>query len=180
MRVADQSTSPLRSVVRHENRSDIDAIYRLTQRAFAGKPYSGGDEQDLINALRDDGALTLSLVAEDCGVVVGYAAISPALAADGTNGWYALGPIAVDPARQRRGIGGDLINDSMNRLIALQARGCIVLGDTGYYPRHGFVPRPDLAPKDQPAQHYMIRSLNGETPQTVVAFHPTFQMTGTA
>ena len=166
-------------VVRSEEPSDIEPIHQLTRRAFHGKPYSEGDEQDLIDALRGVGALTLSLVAEDSGAIIGHVAISPAFAADGTDGWYALGQISVEPAHQRQGIGGRLIKDSMEQLIALTARGCIVLGDTNSYPRHGFVPRPDLAPEDQPAQHYMVRALNGVPENTVVSFHPIFQVTGT-
>jgi putative acetyltransferase len=169
----------LACVIRLETPADTRAINDLTTRAFRGKPCSDGDEQDLINALRDAGVLTLSLVADAAGLIVGHVAISPAFAADGSDGWYALGPIAVCPTLQRRGIGGRLIKDSMDRLIAMKARGCIVLGDTNYYPRHGFLPRPDLAPKDAPSAHYMIRALNGQTPETVVAFHPIFQMTGT-
>ena len=166
-------------VVRDEEPSDINAIYNLTKRAFLGKRYSDGNEQDLINALRDGGALAQSLVAEEAGEIVGHIAISPAVAKNGSDDWYALGPIAVEPARQRHGIGSILISYCMERLVASNARGCIVLGDTGYYPRHGFVHRPDLAPDGQPTAHYMVRPLNGQTPDKVVDFHPIFQMTGT-
>lgn len=166
-------------VVRGEGPNDINAIHDLTKRAFHGKPYSDGDEQDLVNSLRDAGVLTISLVADDAGMILGHVAISPAFARDGSDGWFALGPIAVEPTRQRQGVGGRLIKDSMERLIATKAQGCILIGDTKYYPRHGFVPRPDLAPDDQPSQNYMVRALNGQTPDTVVDFHPIFQMTGT-
>ena len=164
--------------IRREEAQDIEAIHALTERAFHGKPYSDGDEHDLITALRGAGALMLSLVVEDAGAIIGHVAISPAFAKEGSEGWYALGPIAVEPTRQRQGIGGRLIRDGMDRLIAMKARGCILIGDTNYYPRHGFVPRPDLAPDDQPAQHFMVRSLNGQAPETVVDFHPIFPMTG--
>lgn len=170
---------PASLFIRREAPDDIGAIYDLAKRAFHGKSYSDGDEQDLINALRDAGALTLSLVAEKAGVITGHVAISPAVAQDGSDGWYALGPIAVEPARQRQGIGGSLIRESMERLTGMSARGCIVLGDTNYYPRHAFVLRPDLAPVDEPARHYMVRALNGHSPESVVSFHPIFQMTGT-
>jgi predicted N-acetyltransferase YhbS len=168
-----------RHFIRPETSEDIVAIHTLTKSAFHGKSFSDGTEPDLINALRNVGALTLSLVADDAGTILGHVAISPAIAADGSDDWYALGPIAVVPTCQRQGIGGHLIRGSMERLIAMKARGCIVLGDTKFYPRHGFVPRPDLSPPGQPAAHYMVRALNGQTPDTVVDFHPIFQMTGT-
>lgn len=91
--------------IRPETATDRAAIQDLTTRAFAGRSYSDGDEQDLIEALRNAGALAVSLVAEANGKIVGHVALSPAFAQDGSQGWYALGPISVDPAHQRQGIG---------------------------------------------------------------------------
>ena len=161
-------------LVRPESAFDKDNIYHLTQRAFQGKSYSDGDEQDLVDALRNQGALTLSLVATQSDVIIGHVAFSPAFAENRAEGWYTLGPISVDPNKQRQGIGGMLIRGGLTRLVAMQARGCIVLGDTGYYTRHDFVPRPDLAPNGEPQAHYMVQSLDGHVPTTVVSFHPAF------
>jgi putative acetyltransferase len=160
--------------VRLECPADIAAIHELTRRAFLGKPYSQGDEQDLNDALRNAGALVLSLVAEREGVIVGHVAFSPGVTEDAAGGWYALGPIAVDPDLQRQGIGGRLIAKGMELLMGLGAQGCVLIGDTGYYPRHGFVPRPDLAPVGEPAQHYMVRKLDPTAPDAIVSFHTVF------
>lgn len=164
--------------IRPETAADTVAIHALTARAFAGKSYSDGNEQDLIDALRYAGALTVSLVAEHGGQIIGHVALSPAFAQDGSPGWFALGPVSVDPLWQRQGVGGRLIQESMARLMALNAAGCVVLGDTGYYPRHGFVPRPELAPPSEPAQHYMTRPLRDAIPETQVSFHPILSATG--
>jgi putative acetyltransferase len=164
--------------VRPETPADIRAIHDLTRRAFLGKPYSQGDEQHLNDALRSAGVLVLSLVAERDGVIVGHVAFSPGVSNDAAGGWYALGPISVDPDHQRQGIGGRLIAAGLERLVALGAKGCVLIGDTGYYPRHGFVPRPDLAPAGEPAQHYMIRKLDPAAPDTIVSFHPIFHALG--
>ena len=51
--------------------------------------------QFIIKALRNANALTLSLVAEADGRVVGHIAISPVRVSDGTTGWYGLGPVSV-------------------------------------------------------------------------------------
>jgi putative acetyltransferase len=161
-------------VIRHEASADVAAIRELTKRAFLGKRYSDGTEQDVIDALRRTGDLAVSLVAEQGNLMIGHAAFSPGITKDGSGGWYVLGPISVDPDRQRRGIGGSLIQEGITRLEALKAVGCVVLGDTNYYTRHGFVPRPDLAPSGEPAAHYMVRVLSGQAPDTSVSFHPAF------
>lgn len=51
-------------------------------------------------------ALTLSLLAELDGRVVGHIAFSPLTMPGGTSGWYGLGPVSVLPEFQRQGIGG--------------------------------------------------------------------------
>jgi putative acetyltransferase len=164
----------LQTIIRPETPADHAAIYDITERAFAPMPFSGGDEQDLINSLREAGALTLSLVATHGDRVVGHVAFSPAMAVDKSKGWYSLGPIAVEPALQRQGIGTALINDGIHRLKALDAAGCVLVGDTGYYPRHGFKPFPDLAPPGQPPEYFMILPLRVQHPATIVNFHPAF------
>jgi putative acetyltransferase len=166
--------------IRSEIAADIEAITELTRRAFHGKSFSAGDEQDLILALRDQGALAVSLVALQADEIVGHVAFSPAFAQDGAAGWFALGPISVEPTRQRQGIGGKLIHAGLERLVALQACGCVLIGDTNYYPRHGFVPRPDLAPVGEPAAHYMVLPLNRRPAEAIVAFHPAFHTVTTA
>lgn len=164
-------------LIRAETDADRAAIYAITTQAFAGKPYSDGSEADLNDALREAGALLLSLVAEDEGEVVGHAAFTAAVSPNGESGWYVLGPIAVAPQRQRQGIGGHLINAGLQELAARNARGCVVLGDTAYYPQFGFDPRPDLAPPGEPPANYMVLSFR-EPPRAPLGFHPIFHSLG--
>jgi putative acetyltransferase len=91
-------------VIRDERAEDQPAIYDLTRGAFAPMSFAAGDGQNLIYALQECGGLSISLVAELDGVIVGHVAFSPALAKDGGEGWFAPGPEAVEPARQRQGI----------------------------------------------------------------------------
>jgi len=49
-----------------------------------------------------------------------------------------LGPIAVEPSRQRVGIGSGLIGDGLSRANAAGWQGVFVLGDPSYYERFGF------------------------------------------
>jgi putative acetyltransferase len=162
------------TVLRDEQPGDEAAIYQLTQRAFAPMAFAAGDEQDLISALRAAGALSLSLAAVRDDQIVGHIAFSPASAADDLLGWYALGPVSVDPALQGQGIGGRLIEAGLARLTALQAAGCILTGNPVYYRRFGFVVRPDLAPPGEPAKYFMVRPLGDPSPNKIVAFHPLF------
>ncbi len=80
-------------IIRNETISDIEAISKVTIAAFQNLAISNHTEQFIINALRDANALTISLVAEVNGKVVGHIAFSPIAISDGSLNWYGLGPI---------------------------------------------------------------------------------------
>ena len=166
--------SPLAVRIRPEEEPDFPAIHDLTRRAFAPMPFSAGDEPDLIDALRRVGALELSLVAEREGRIVGHVAISSVTHESGAAGWFGLGPISVEPALQRQGVGAALIAEARRRLVDRDARGCILTGDPRYYPRHGFQPAPGHAPEAEPAEFFMVLPLAGDIPAGRFAFHPAF------
>src|SRR4030065_2085660 len=96
-------------IIRNETNSDIEAISEITIAAFRTLAISNHTEQFIINALRDANALTISLVAEVDGKVVGHIAFSPIAISDGSLNWYGLGPISVLPEYQKQGIGKSLI-----------------------------------------------------------------------
>ena len=127
--------------IRDETSADIDAIFALTAAAFAPMPFSDGSEPHIINRLRTDGDLTLSLVAEINGEIVGQITFSP-VSLDGLADWYGLGPVAVDTDWQRgqkgTNIGSALIHAGLSRLKALGANGCVLIGNPDYYSRFGF------------------------------------------
>ena len=166
--------SHLSLLIRPETARDCPAIHDLTKRAFAPMPFSAGNEQDLIDALRDQGALSLSLVAEQQGKIVGHVALSPVTHGCGQDGWFGLGPISVEPALQRQGIGRALISEARMWLKARQAQGCILVGNTGYYAQHGFVPAPEHAPENEPPEHFMVLALVGVIPAGKFSFHAAF------
>jgi putative acetyltransferase len=160
--------------IRLERDDDRAAIFDLTKRAFAPMPYAGGDEQELIDKLRDAAALSLSAVAVLDGAIVGHVALSPATHESGEAGWFTLGPISADPAVQRKGIGRSLIAYARTWLQSQGARGCILTGNPAYYGRFGFAAAPDHAPADAPPQFFMVLMLNGECPAGRFRFHPIF------
>ncbi len=90
--------------IRKEMFEDMDKIRRLTEEAFWGVSYSNGKEAEIIDALRAGKALTLSLVAEEKGEILGHVAFSQVLTAGENKGWYGLGPISVRPDIRARGL----------------------------------------------------------------------------
>ena len=161
-------------LVRPETTADHAVIHDLTRRAFEPMPYAAGDEQQLIDRLREAGALAISLVAERDGVIVGHVAFSPAIAADGTPGWFALGPVSVEPAQQHRGIGSLIIRRGIGLLVERDAAGCVLVGNPAYYSRFGFRPFPALCPEHEPAEFFQILPLRIADPDCVIGFHPLF------
>jgi putative acetyltransferase len=127
-----------RILIRDETKYDAAVIAEATAAAFESMEISGHTEQFIIEALRSAGALTLSLVAEVDGRVVGHIAFSPVTVSDGTTGWYGLGPVSVLPLYQRMGIGKALIREGLSRLKELGAKGCCLVGHPDYYRKFGF------------------------------------------
>jgi len=91
-------------IIRSEIGADVDAITEVTVAAFKTLEISNHTEQFIIEALRANKALTISLVAEMDECVVGHIAFSPVTISDGTQNWYGLGPVSVLPRYQRKGI----------------------------------------------------------------------------
>jgi putative acetyltransferase len=122
-------------IVREEAESDFAAIRRVNEAAF-----EGAVEADLVEALRAEGAVLQSLVAEIDRRVVGHTLFSRMWvdAPSGPVAAVALAPVAVLPEWQRQGIGGRLIRHGLDALRGAGERIVIVLGHPEYYPRFGF------------------------------------------
>ncbi len=122
-------------IIRPETANDLGAIGAVVAAAF-GQPA----EADLVDALRKDGDLVLSLVVEVEGEIVGHVGFSRLwIEQDGqrTPG-ISLAPVSVLPQHQHKGIGRALVGAGHLRLKALGERIVFVLGDPAYYQRFGF------------------------------------------
>ena len=161
-------------IVRPEQTGDIDAIRTLTETAFRTAPHADGTEHLIVDRLRAAGALTLSLVAEADGAVIGHVAFSPVAISDGSAGWYGLGPISVDPARQGEGIGSLLVREGLERLKMLGAAGCVLLGDPAYYGRFGFSADPKLVLEGVPPEYFQRVAFSPVYGGGTVSYHPGF------
>ena len=164
--------------IRLEKSSDIQCIHRITVAAFLEAPHTDHTEQFIVKALRDSGALTISLVAENSAQTVGHVALSPVSISDGSSDWYGLGPISVIPNEQGNGIGSKLMHAAIAELKNLKANGCVLLGDPNYYHRFGFEPIDGLVLPDVPPEYFQALLLQGTYPKGTVTYHESFSAQG--
>ncbi len=160
--------------IRPETDADLAAIREIVCSAFANHLHSQQTEHRIVDALREHGALTLSLVAERDGTPVGHVAFSPVSIDGHVNGWYGLGPVAVLPAAQGCGIGRALIEAGLSELRSRGAAGCVVVGEPAYYQRFGFHAQPDLTLPGLPPEYFMALTFGATTPAGTVAYHAAF------
>lgn len=123
--------------IREEEPQDVAAVRHVNELAF-GEP----DEADMVDALRSRGVVTLSLVAEKDGLIVGHIMFSP-VTIEGPEHEFpavALGPMAVLPEHQRQGIGTALAETGLAECRKAGHERVVVLGHVDYYPRFGFAP----------------------------------------
>lgn len=106
--------------IRPERPSDVEAISRVTELAFRSHPHGHQTESLIIDGLRRCGALSISLVAELDGQVIGYIAFSPVDISDASRDWYPLDPVSVTPAYQGQGIGQALVKAELAALSAIE------------------------------------------------------------
>ncbi len=122
-------------MVREEKIQERSVVHSINAAAF-----SRPDEADLVDSLRAEGAVLVSLVAELEERIVGHILFSRMSieTAGGSVAAVALAPVAVLPECQHRGIGGRLITRGLEVLRGCGERIVIVLGHPGYYLRFGF------------------------------------------
>jgi putative acetyltransferase len=165
-------------IIRNEIDADVDAITEVTVAAFKTLEISNHTEQFIVEALRANNALTVSLIAEADGHVVGHVAFSPVTISDGTLNWYGLGPVSVLPEQQHKGIGKSLILEGISRLKGLNAKGCCLVGHPDYYRKLGFKNVSGLVHEGVPQEVFLAMSFDGQIPQGTVNFHDGFKADG--
>ena len=127
----------MRQLIREEQPGDWQQVRKVNEVAF-----ERSDEADLIDRLRQEGVVLLSLVAELDSQIVGHIMFSRMTVetAQGPVAAVSLAPMAVLLDRQRRQIGSQLVRRGLTTLRERGERIVIVLGHKEYYPRFGFTP----------------------------------------
>ena len=165
---------PMAIEIRNETAADIQAIEAVTTAAFRHAPHTSHTEQLIVSALRRAGQLTISLVADTEGAVIGHVTVSQVSISDGSSGWFGLGPISVMPRHQRRGVGSHLMREALRILRERGAAGCTVLGDPQFYSRFGFQVDPNLILPGAPPPYFQSIRFDSPQPHGTVAYHAAF------
>ncbi|WP_168388247.1 GNAT family N-acetyltransferase [Zobellella endophytica] len=157
---------------RTERPGDGDEIDEVVYAAF-DRPA----EADLVLALREQGAISVSQVAEYEGAVIGHLTMSPVLIDGEDLGWLGLAPVSVWPDCQRQGVGSGMIKEAINAANELDWAGIVVLGEPAFYRRFGFRPARELGlncPYLGVGDAFMALALKQPAPQGLVTYHPAF------
>ncbi len=127
----------MKPIVRDERHTDLAAIYEVVRAAFRHD-----EEAELVEQLRNAGALVVSIVLVCDERLTAHASASPMIWVDGSTHFvaWALAPVSVTPMEQGRGYGTKVVWETIERCRQLGADILTVLGNPVYYERFGFMP----------------------------------------
>ncbi len=164
----------MNAIVRPERAGDVEAIREILVGVFSDMEHSSQTEHLIVDALRDSGALTLSLVAEVDGCVAGHIAFSPASVGDEQTGWFVLGPLSVARDRQGCGLARALVEEGVRQLQERGARGIVLVGDPALYGRFGFRHEPQVVWPQVPDEYVLVLVLSGGVPTGEISCDAAF------
>ena len=159
-------------ICRTERPGDGDEIDELVCAAFGRE-----QEGDLVWALREQGAISLSQVAEYEDAIIGHLLMSPVLIEGEDLGWLALAPVSVWPECQNQGIASALIRAALDCANELDWAGVVLLGKPEFYSRFGFKLATELGLKYENAkadETLMAMALKAQPVSGRVTYHPVF------
>jgi putative acetyltransferase len=160
-------------LIREEIPKDVERIGAVIEAAFETAAVSSGSEVEIVERLRSAGALLLSLVAERSGRIVGHVAVSATTIGE-QGDWALIGPMAVLPGFQSRGIGSALMEDALRRLRSAGLNGAALVGDPAYYGRFGFRAWPGLKLHGVPDKFVLALPFTDGVPNGALAHHEAF------
>ena len=163
-------------MIRRSMPGEEAAIRKVYVEAFKDDAASQKNEQEIVDQLRDDGALAISLVAVVNGTIGGHAAFSPATL-NGAEGWYMVGPVGVLPeCRSSVDNEGLLVLAGRNAVeFARRGAGCIAIGDLDFYGRLGFARNEGVTIAGVPDEKVLSLAFYGaKVPAGEVKIHPAY------
>lgn len=162
--------------IRNEQQRDYAHVYKVNVSAFKTSA-----ESDLVDVLRKEDHSIISLVAEEDGDIEGHIMFSSvSLSGRADLKIMGLGPVAVEPKQQRKGVGSALVTAGLEGCKELGFGAVVVLGHKDYYPRFGFTPCVQYGIEceyDVPPDAFMVLELQAGYLQGVhgvIKYHPAF------
>lgn len=151
-------------------------VHRTGIRSLVLSAFPTAAEADLVDRLREDGDVAISLVATDGGEVVGHVLFSTMTAPMKALG---LGPVAIDARRRAEGIASELIREGLARARREGWQAVFVVGDPAFYARFGFsVERAAGFETPYAGPYFMVLALDASgfrQANDPVAYAPAFQ-----
>ncbi|MDZ7693766.1 MAG: N-acetyltransferase [Balneolaceae bacterium] len=167
-----------RLTVRPEKVQDIERINQIIRSAFKEISYSNQKEHLLVSDLRQNNALTLSLVAERDNEILGHIAFSEVTIDDKFMFWYGLAPVSVDPEYQNQGVGSTLIEYWSIQPAKAWFQWLRIGGRTGLLQPFGFQHQNNLTCERVLEEYFLMQSFNEEIPSGRVKYHQLFKKYG--
>ena len=161
-----------------ESLVDEQAIRELIIKAFTNHPFSNQTEHLIVDELRKQDSLSISLVAELESEIIGHIAFSEILVNQQQVNWFGLAPVSVHPKYQNRGVGSALIKAGLEQLKELGANGCVLVGEPDYYTRFGFNHQDKLTFEGVPVSYFLALSFEDDIPEGAVSYHSAFSDNG--
>lgn len=144
-----------------ETPSDRAEVEALVLRAFGPGRFAKTAER-----LRERAPLAAGFVAREGDHLIGSVRLWSIVV--GNVPALFLGPIAVDSARRRDGLGADLVAACIAQAQTMGVAGLLLVGDPPYFDRFGFQVAPDVTlPGPVDARRVMWRDITGPVPTGV-------------
>lgn len=129
-------------IIREETQEEYHKAEEVALRAFWNKHYLGCNEHLLVHKVRKSDAYVpeISRVAEADGEIIGVICYTKAQLQDGdkTKDILTFGPLCVLPEWQGCGVGGALLEKTLELAKQQGFEGVVIFGEPDYYPLHGF------------------------------------------
>lgn len=130
-------------IIRNEEPKDYQAVETLTRKAFYNIYVPGCSEHYLVRIMREheDFIPELDLVMEQDGELIGNIMYTKSRLIDEQGAEKQIltfGPVSIDPAHQRKGLGKLLLEHSFEKAAALGYDVIVIFGSPANYVSRGF------------------------------------------